>query len=165
MDAIFGRDAIETGEDLLLTHPELTRNIILSLASLQGVKVDYTSEEEPGKIHHEYRTLHFDGQLVPATSIKIMHDLQKQWGSAGTDKMLYYGSHDATLLYVRLIARYVKSYAQDIEQSFLGQDGQPHKLADSALAATRWAVGKIEASPLKLFTYKRLNIAGLGNQT
>jgi glycogen debranching enzyme len=59
--AIFGRDSVTAGETLLHLRPEVARDIILTLARLQGT-VDapvgpHSNEEERGKIHHEHRTL------------------------------------------------------------------------------------------------------------
>jgi glycogen debranching enzyme len=71
--AIFGRDSIEVAQHLLNSHKSLVRNIIFTLARLQGVKNDATSEEEPGKIHHEYRTRIFDGEPIPEASLAVMH--------------------------------------------------------------------------------------------
>src|SRR5882762_2367347 len=77
--AIFGRDSIETAEDLLDSHHALAHDAIMTLASLQGVKEDLQSEEEPGKIHHEFRQTTFDTIPVPPQSLEIMHRLQSLW--------------------------------------------------------------------------------------
>ncbi|MDQ6877718.1 MAG: hypothetical protein M3082_08465, partial [Candidatus Dormibacteraeota bacterium] len=58
--AIYGRDSVTAAETLLLLRPEVARDIILTLARLQGT-VDapvgpQSNEEERGKIHHEHRT-------------------------------------------------------------------------------------------------------------
>src|ERR1039458_8436381 len=47
--AIFGRDSIEVAEDLLGSHRKLARDVIITLASLQGARLNERSEEEPGK--------------------------------------------------------------------------------------------------------------------
>jgi len=95
--AIFGRDSIEVAAHLLETHKALVRNIIVTLAELQGVKNDINSEEEPGKIHHEYRSHSFDGEPVPATSLASMHHLQRWWGVVGAKELVYYGSCDESI--------------------------------------------------------------------
>src|SRR5437868_2294129 len=56
-DAHFGRDAVEVAEDLLACRPDIARAVIERLAELQGTSVNALTEEEPGKIHHEYRAL------------------------------------------------------------------------------------------------------------
>jgi hypothetical protein len=64
-NAIFGRDSVTAGETLLQLRPAMARDIILTLARLQGT-VDapvgpHSNEEERGKIHHEHRTLYVNG--------------------------------------------------------------------------------------------------------
>jgi glycogen debranching enzyme len=163
--AIFGRDSIETAEDLLLTHRQLAHDVILTLCRLQGVQTNSTSEEEPGKIHHEYRVTHLDGFTIPESSQQILHNLQQVWGGQGTDQMIYYGTHDATPLFIRLVGQYAKAHGTDIlHETYTGRDGQSKTVQDSLLAAVGWLVGKIQAHPLGLFAYKRLNPLGIANQ-
>ncbi|HUD06759.1 MAG TPA: hypothetical protein VMR34_02630 [Candidatus Saccharimonadales bacterium] len=163
--AIFGRDSLVVGEDLLNTHQALVRDILLTLARLQGVSLNNISEEEPGKIHHEFRAKTFDGIAVAEHSIKVLSELQRVWGGAGTDSMTYYGSHDATLLYVRLLCNYVRRYGAEIlDEAYITKDGQKKVVSDSVRAAGDWIVGKIRNSNSGLLEYKRLNPNGLANQ-
>lgn len=165
-NAIFGRDSIEVAEDLLQSHKQLVHDIILTLASLQGVKTDTKSEEEPGKIHHEYREQVFNGQPITEYSAAILHDLQKKWGGEDSGRIIYYGSYDATPLYIRLVARYMALYGQSIlSETYTNRDGQARTMQDSLRVATMWLAGKIESSPWGLFEYKRLNPSGIGNQS
>ena len=164
IDAVFGRDSLEVAEDLLETHQTLAHDILITLANLQGSKLDPISEEEPGKIHHEYRAALMGGETIPKHSLELMHILQRQWGGVNTDRMVYYGSHDATLLFIRLIGRYVDLYGPQILQQRVNGSGQIHTLSDSVLAAVRWLVAKIDPK-LGLFVYRRLNPIGLANQT
>lgn len=163
--AIFGRDSIETAEDLLELYPGLVHDVILTLCRLQGVRVDTTSEEEPGKIHHEHRALRMDGFTIPEHSQQILHDLQQVWGGQGTDEMTYYGSHDATPLFIRLVGTYVATHGADIlDETFQARDDKTTTVRESLLSATQWLTDKIETHPLGLFAYKRLNPQGIVNQ-
>ncbi len=162
--AIFGRDSIETAEDLLATHPQLVHDIILILCRLQGITTNSVSEEEPGKIHHEYRAMRMNSP-VPEASQQIILDLQSTWGGQGTEEMTYYGSHDATPLFIRLVGRYIASYSQDIlHEQYTAHGGGTQTVQGSLLAATAWLVGKLQAHPLGLFAYKHLNPQGIANQ-
>ena len=163
--AIFGRDSIQVAEDLLGSHQALAHKIILTLAKLQGTTTNPKSEEEPGKIHHEYRSRLFNGQPIPEISLNIMKRLQLVWGSEGSDSLRYYGSIDATPLYIRLVAAYVKRYGQDfLNEIYTALDGEK-RIADSIHAATTWLVKRVESSPWFLLEYKRLNKdAGIVNQ-
>ncbi len=163
--AIFGRDSLQVAEDLLGTHQELVHTIIMTLARLQGVKVDLKSEEEPGKIHHEYRTRIFLDEPIPEVSLNIMTKLQAVWGGSGTDSMCYYGSYDATPLYVRLVGAYVDEYGPDILSETYTTHGTQERIIDSLKAATNWIIKKLDSSSWGLLEYKRLNQKdGLANQ-
>lgn len=163
--AIFGRDSIQVAEDLLETHQALSKRIILVLASLQGVKYDDKSEQEPGKIHHEYRTKIFNDIPIPEYSLNIMKRLQQSWGDENRDDLCYYGTFDATPLYVRLVGRYIDMYGKDfLEEKYNGLDGEK-TIKDSLRAAISWLIGKIETSSWMLLEFKRLNWdAGIANQ-
>lgn len=163
--AIFGRDSIQVASDLLSTHQLLCKDIIHALASLQGVKKDSKNEEEPGKIHHEYRALEMNGSKVSEQSVTILRKLQQTWGTIGTDNVCYYGSYDATPLYIRLIGDYVDLYGPDLlDESYHGLDG-PRHIRDSIESAVNWLVKKIESSDWGLLEYHRLNPNfGLKNQ-
>ncbi len=163
--AIFGRDSIRVAKDLIETHEQLARTIILVLAQLQGTKYDNKSEEEPGKIHHEHRSLVFSGARIPPNSEAIMHRLQQKWGDEHADEMTYYGSYDATPLYVRLVHNYIQHYGDAIlNETYQNKDGESKSIGDSLRAAIDWVVGKLEGSEWGLLEYKRVNPNGMSNQ-
>ncbi len=162
--AIFGRDSIETAEDLLEAHEELASEIIVSTARLQGLKTDSRNEEEPGKIHHEYRSAHFNGGRVPPASFERMRQLQWQWGEDGDD-MVYYGTVDATPLYLRLLGNFAARYGEYVWQlQYIGRDRTQRSVLDSAYMAAEWIARKISSSPWGFIEYKRQNPHGLANQ-
>jgi len=163
--AVFGRDSIVVAEDLLLTHKDLAHDIILVLAKLQGTTTNDDSEEEPGKIHHEYRSVKYDGKTIPDYSLGILRNLQKLWGNEGSDTMTYYGGYDATPLYVRLVCHYVKNYGDSIlQEEYTTHDGHNRKINESLHYAIGWITYKINESALGLLEYKRINPHGIENQ-
>ena len=85
---LFGRDALLTSYMALPFAPELARGVLHELAELQGRTVDAPSGEQPGKIVHELRT----------------------HGGAGpfSERSRYYGTVDATPLYVLVAAEAVR---------------------------------------------------------
>lgn len=163
--AIFGRDSIEVAEDLLTSNQQLAKEIILVLAHLQGAGFNLLSEEEPGKIHHEYRVLYFGEHKIPKGAQKILSKLSAKWG--GTEKeLLYYGTFDATPLFIRLVYRYYQLYGSEIlDHPIKSRDGRTRPLRDHVRQAVIWMAEKITASPWGLLEYKRINPAGLYNQT
>lgn len=163
--AIFGRDSIEVAEHLLNSHKQLVRNIIFTLARLQGVKNDAISEEEPGKIHHEYRSRIFNGEQISEASLAVMHRLQHWWGAIGADELVYYGSYDATPMYIKLVCEYAEQYGNDIlNETYIARDGHSRTILDCLQAASQWLTTKILASPWDLLEYKRINPDGILNQ-
>jgi len=163
--AVFGRDSIEVAAALCSRDRWLTHDIILALARLQGTKFDQLSEEEPGKIHHEYRAVDLGGIPAPDLSVDIMRKLQTTWGDIAHDQMLYYGSYDATPLYIRLVQQYAQEYGSDIlDQTYTNHSGAEQTIRSSVLLAAEWLAGKLRERPDHLLAYRRLNPQGLDNQ-
>jgi glycogen debranching enzyme len=79
---LFGRDSLIASGMLIPVDPTLAAGTLRALAARQGTTVDPASAEQPGKIPHELRAEvanHGGGLVLPA---------------------VYYGTHDATLLWV-----------------------------------------------------------------
>ena len=81
---LFGRDSLLTSWMLLPVDPTVALGTLQTLAQLQGIRVDALSEEEPGRILHEVRS-----------------GLDAEMALGGSN--LYYGSIDATPLFVMLL--------------------------------------------------------------
>jgi glycogen debranching enzyme len=97
--ALFGRDSLLTSWMTLPWDPGLARGTLHTLARLQGRRSDPLSEEEPGRILHE---------------VRLGLDEDRALGGS----LVYYGSVDATPLFVMLLgeaARWGMSEA-DVEE-------------------------------------------------
>jgi glycogen debranching enzyme len=164
-NAIFGRDSVTAGETLLHLRPDLARDIILTLVRLQG-SVDapvgpHSNEEERGKIHHEHRTLYVDGRRIPPASERLLKEQARKWGGDETS-LTYYGSVDATPLFVRLVARYCVTHGESIlADRVTRRDGGQTTVRQSVLAAMDWITAKMDASPLGLVEFQRRNPQGI----
>jgi glycogen debranching enzyme len=120
---IFGRDSTITSLHSLLFNPRIARSTIVTLGNLVGKKFDKTTEEEPGKIIHEKRFGFVSGRRPPLSG--------------------YYGSIDATPLYVLTYVEYMKHYPEDkIITNFQG----------TVLNALRWIRNKIANDGLLGYT-------------
>ncbi|MCG5052421.1 MAG: amylo-alpha-1,6-glucosidase [Myxococcales bacterium] len=86
---VFGRDGLITAFETLWVNPELARGVLKHLAAHQAHKSDPSRDAQPGKILHEQR----EGEMCN------LHEVP--FG-------LYYGSVDATPLFVYLAGAYVK---------------------------------------------------------
>jgi len=84
----FGRDGLITARQLLMVEPRLARGVLGFLAQHQATGFDGASDAEPGKILHEAR----NGEMVALAEVPFAR---------------YYGSVDATPLFVILAADYL----------------------------------------------------------
>jgi len=91
---LFGRDSIWSARLLLPLGVELARGTLRSFAARQGQIVDPLTCEEPGKMFHEVRRAPDSYETFPGSG----HD-----GSIVPLPPIYYGTVDATLLWVCLL--------------------------------------------------------------
>jgi glycogen debranching enzyme len=125
--AVFGRDAAITAMQSLALGPEIPLGTLRQLGAFQGTRADAWREEEPGKIPHEVRT----GELATLGSIPFGR---------------YYGSVDATPLYLMLFAATCRSGS-----SLSGRGRLPAAVAallPHAEAALRWIDASTDADGL-----------------
>lgn len=166
--ALFGRDALEASEDLLDIHPEIAHSVIRALAALQGSQEaapgTKTNEEEFGKIHHEARFRTVDGIAVDPDSQAIIDMLASRWGGT-RDGFVYYGSIDATPLYVRLISRFCAQYGTALlDENITTRTGTTLSIRESLLRATNWMDHRLTTSRTGFIEFHRRNPLGLPNQ-
>ncbi|WP_424356806.1 glycogen debranching N-terminal domain-containing protein [Methanocella sp. MCL-LM] len=109
-DALFGRDSLISALQLLPYGTEPARSTLLLNAKYQGRKYDDWTEEEPGKILHELRV----GEMANLNLIP---------------QRPYYGTVDATPLFLILLAEYI---------DWTGDTGMLKRLESNVDAALRW---------------------------
>jgi glycogen debranching enzyme len=110
--ALFGRDSLIFSLQVLPDRPEVARATLRRLASLQGNKYDAETDEEPGKIVHEYR---------PRAEPRF----QEMGWPVRDGELRYYGSADATPWFLVVLAA-------------LGDSDLEDELSDQWRAASAW---------------------------
>ena len=135
--ALFGRDSLIAAYQAMAFLPALGRDVLRSLARGQGKKVDPVTEEQPGKILHEYRRpgLHGARAFVP--------------------RFPYYGSVDATPLFVIVLAEYWRT---------TGDLALLRSLSHNLDAAVSWIEGAGDPDGDGFLEYHRTGGLGLLNQ-
>jgi glycogen debranching enzyme len=133
---LFGRDTLITSLQTLWVGPELARGALHLLGVLQGTKVDDFKDEEPGKILHEFR----NGELTA---------LGEKPHSP------YYGTADATPLYVILLSEYWR---------YSGDDDFIRHRWSKLLAALEWIDRYGDRDGDGYIEYQTRSSQGLGNQ-
>ena len=108
--ALFGRDSLIAAYQALPFAPDLARSTLVTLARYQATEDDPYRDAEPGKILHELRR----GKL--AALKRIPHTP-------------YYGSHDASPLFLILLDEY---------ERWTGDSALVAELKSSALEALAW---------------------------
>lgn len=91
----FGRDSLIAALQMLPFNAEIAKGTLLTMAAYQGTKIDTWRDEQPGKIMHELRF----GELANTNQIPFTP---------------YYGTIDATPLFLVLLTEYVK-WTGDLE--------------------------------------------------
>jgi glycogen debranching enzyme len=86
---VFGRDALITALEMLWLDPSVARGVLGTLAATQATESDDEADAEPGKILHEAR----HGEMARLGEVPFRR---------------YYGSVDATPLYVMLAGAYLE---------------------------------------------------------
>jgi len=162
--AVFGRDSLEVAEDLLNIKPHLVHHILITLASLQGLHSSDISEEEHGRIIHEYRSTLTDGKHLDEISQRIFNELSSRWGG-NNKEMAYYGSIDATPQFVRVVGMYCKLMGNSImDQPVTRRDGRVVPFSHSVSFALDWVADKLADSSSGLLEYHSRNVKGIENQ-
>jgi glycogen debranching enzyme len=109
--ALFGRDAAIVSLQVLPARPEVARATLRALASLQGAAEDPRTDEEPGKIVHEW---------WPSAPER----LRRAGWPLRDGELRYYGSADSTAWFLVLLASLGdRSLASELDSVWRGAAG------------------------------------------
>jgi len=133
---LFGRDSLLTSLQMLAYAPAIAEQTLRLLATYQGRKIDPWRDEEPGKILHEMRT----GELAKLDEIPHTP---------------YYGSVDATILFLIVLARHAV---------WTGELSLFRELKDNVERALEWMDRYGDANGDGYIEYQCKSKKGLANQ-
>ena len=136
-NTLFGRDSLISAWQMLKVDPSIARATLQILAKYQGDVADPRSEEEPGKILHEYR---FDSE----EQAKL-----PEWDFP------YYGSVDSTPLFIMLTREYFQRTNDRLLLS---------KIWSNTKAAFKWITDYGDADGDNYVEYQKKNPHGLFHQ-
>ncbi|MFG2103667.1 glycogen debranching N-terminal domain-containing protein [Micromonospora echinaurantiaca] len=132
----FGRDSLITAYQSITCGPDVARGALIVLANHQAKTFDDFTDQEPGKMFHEYRS----GELT-------------QLGLKPYQP--YYGGADTTSLWLILLSEYWR---------WTGDDHLVCRLRDNAEAALRWIDHYGDRDGDGYVEYATRSTQGLGNQ-
>lgn len=146
-EVLFGRDALIVAWFVFDQFPELTRATVRRLAELQGLTRQEGREEEPGKIVHEVRE--------PSDPIAESLTRERGW------EWPYYGTIDATPLFIQAVVRYVQQADQSLlQETYTDRAGNKKTIAEALDAAVGWVLTKMDENPHGFVESRRLNKMG-----
>jgi len=134
--ALFGRDSLITAYQALPFQPHLARTSLEALTALQATGFDDFRDAEPGKILHELRR----GELTML---------------AERPHSPYYGTHDATPLFLILLDEY---------ERWAGEHDFVRTLRPAAMKALDWIERHGDPDGDGYLEYQTRSTEGLGNQ-
>jgi len=133
---VFGRDGLVTALQLLWVQPNLARGVLGHLAATQATHDEPARDAQRGKVLHEVR----HGEMAALMEVPFGR---------------YYGSHDATPLFVVLADAY---YRQTADRQFIEQ------LWPSIERALDWIDGPADLDGDGFVEYERRTPIGLAHQ-
>ena len=134
--APFGRDGLISAFQLLPFEPEIARGVLRYFGRHQGTVDDAFTDQEPGKVLHELRR----GEMAAVREIPFIP---------------YYGSVDATPLYVMLAAEHLK-WTHDVDFA--------REIWPAVERALAWMESVGTAQGAGYLAYRRRSPVGLINQ-
>ncbi|WP_061809559.1 amylo-alpha-1,6-glucosidase [Rossellomorea vietnamensis] len=132
----FGRDSLIAALQMIAFQPQVAKGTLFTMASEQGTKVDPWRDEQPGKIMHEIRY----GELANTNQIPFTP---------------YYGTIDATPLFLVLLTEYVK---------WTGDFGTFKRLSDNVKNALKWIDQYGDRDGDLFLEYHQESSKGIANQ-
>lgn len=138
---LFGRDASSTVALVAPFDHEVGRESIIALAALQGTKSNAITQEQPGRIHHEYRDFRSwkPANLWDKMWMKLFYKL---WDGEN-ERLLTYYSADSTAAFINLVHTYVEDVDRSIlDEELTNKDGEQLVVREAVKQAADWLISQ-----------------------
>lgn len=152
---LFGRDSLRVAFFLRDFYPELLKTTVRELAKKQGLVREHPvddepfAQEEPGKIPHHVKD--------PEDPVARKFSKQQGWGWP------FYGSIDATPLYINAVTTYAKRDASFLLDEYVAKDGTRKTIDESLTKAVDWLGRQLDTQPDGLLQYRNPDTRKSGN--
>lgn len=138
----FGRDNAMAAKFVSDFDHAVPREVVVALAAMQGTKRNDVTQEDIGRIHHEYRDMRtWKGPFAETT---IMRFFLHRWGGSDRQLLTYYAL-DTTALYVRLVHKYVTRIDKSfLDHTIVNQNEDRYDIRESVARAANWICSQLD---------------------
>lgn len=140
---IFARDLASAARFVGFFEHDTARAIMRTLVALQGTRSVRRTQEETGRIHHEYRDFSkWEANFVDKLAVRLISTI---WG-AKRGKLLTYFSSDTSASFIRAVYRYAQSIDNSLlDSSVRTKEGEEITIQQSVEAAARWIMAQVDS--------------------
>lgn len=143
---VFGRDASMAAKFVADFDHEATLEIIAQLVALQGLEYNAKTQEQPGRIHHEWRDFRlWHGTVFERIPFWLLY---RAWDIRNKQLLTYY-SLDTTASFIRMVHKYATHIdASVLERRVRDKHGYAITVATALERAAGWLVARIDEDGL-----------------
>lgn len=158
---IFGRDAAMSGKFVVDFDHETAVDVMRTLIAFQGTQYNHKTQEELGRIHHEWRDFRlWRGTVFEHVPFWLLH---RKWDVRDRTLLTYF-SLDTTAAFIRLVHKYATHIdAAILDKKARNRHGHETTIGAAVEAAAGWLMGMIGDEGL--LSERRTNTWSLPVQT
>ena len=140
-----GRDALIIALKLQSRHPKLLETTVLDLAKTQGTQEEIFDPSTPFGQEEVGRIMLLDREVGDPMGQKFSKYLNWGWP--------FYGSIDATPLFISSIYKASKTNPSFLQQEYLTREGPPAQVSEAFDKSVVWLLQKLEENPEGLLEF------------
>lgn len=139
----WARDLSIASLDLLEENPEIAEEAALMLSARQGVRNNWRSGEEPGRIMTEHREI-FNNPKLPLYKKLGLSLVSSFLWQTGIREYTTYFSSDTTPLFIRLVSQVGKKKPEILDSKVFKKDGSEDTLLGALEKSSDWIVNRVD---------------------